>query len=148
MYNNNSYRGSNNRTNDYGNRSYGNGGFNNSSHRSFGKSGYNAPKKHSGCRSGQDKKGRAYVSGWKYGKRSGLVSFFAAPYKGTSTHKSASGRVWQNWICKMQNKSTFEETITPCLYDQSTGKVIIKKLGFVMNPKGGRGGYVGTYVNN
>lgn len=105
-------------------------------------------KKHSGCKGGQDKKGRSYVSGWKYSRRTGLVSFFAAPYKGTSTHKSNNGRVWENWIVKIQNKSTMQESIAPCLYDRTTGKVIIQKLGFVMNPKGGRGGYVGTYVNN
>lgn len=104
-------------------------------------------KKHSGCKGGQDKKGRSYVSGWKYSRRTGLVSFFAAPYKNTSTHKSEHGRVWENWICKIQNKSTMQESIMPCLYDRTTGKVILQKLGFVMNPKGGRGGYVGTYVN-
>jgi hypothetical protein len=104
-------------------------------------------KKHSGCKGGIDKKGRSYVSGWKYSKRSGLVSLFAAPYKGTSTHKSENGRTWENWIVKLQNKSTMTETIMPCLFDRSTGKVIIQKLGFVMNPKGGKGGYVGTYIN-
>jgi hypothetical protein len=108
---------------------------------------FSVGKKHSGCKGGQDKKGRSYVSGWKYSRRAGLVSFFAAPYKGTNSHKSENGRTWENWIVKIQNKSTMTESITTCLFDRSTGKVIIQKLGFVMNPKGGKGGYVGTYIN-
>ena len=104
-------------------------------------------KKHSGCKSGVDKKGRRYVSGWKYTKRAGLVSFFAAPYKGTKQRRSKNDILWENWIVKFRSNTTMVEDITTCLYNVQSGKVVIQKMGFVMNPKGGKGGYVGTFKN-
>lgn len=110
----------------------------------------NAPqiKKHSGCSSGLTKKDQTlYVRGWKFDKRNGLRSFIAGPNKNTSDHKSkTSGRVWQNWTCKITEASG-QSFLTSCLYDTTTGKVIINDLGFVMNPKARNGGYVGTFVN-
>lgn len=101
--------------------------------------------KHSGCKSGTDKNGKPYVQGWKYDKRNGLRSFYATPYKGTQEVKSKrSGRLWQNWFVRVRNADG-TEVKTSGMYDVSTGKVIIDSMGFVMNPRGGRGGYVGPY---
>ena len=101
--------------------------------------------KHSGCTSGIDKRGKNYVRGWKYTKGQGLVTFFAAPYHGTKSHKSNTGNVWHNWVVKIEHQRTMQTTVLPCLVNSSFNKVIIKKLGFVMNTKGGKGGYVGPF---
>lgn len=103
--------------------------------------------KHSGCSAGQTKDGKPYVRGWKFDKRNGLRSFIAGPTKNTENHKNKLGtKVWQNWAVKITMPSG-ESFLKSCLYDTTTGKVIINELGFVMNPKGGRGGYVGSFTN-
>lgn len=107
--------------------------------------------KHSGCTSGITKNtNKPYVRGWKYDKRNGLRSFIAGPYESknstTNEHKSKTGRIWENWCVKI-TLSDGQTILKSALYDQMTGKVIIKELGYVMNPKGGKGGYVGTFTN-
>jgi hypothetical protein len=105
------------------------------------------PKKHSGCSMGIDKNGVEYVRGWKFDRRSGLRSFYATSYKNTKEVTSKkSGRVYENWMVRVQLPSG-ESFITGGLFERATGKVTISNLGFVMNPKGGRGGYVGTFSN-
>jgi hypothetical protein len=102
------------------------------------------PKKHSGCTSGIGKNQQPYIRGWKYGKRTGLMSFFVSPYKGTSKHSSASGNIWYNWMAKVQYADGRSE-IFPCLVNEQKNKAILRKMGFVMNTKGGKGGYVGPF---
>lgn len=107
------------------------------------------PKKHSGCSAGLSNNAdkTPYVQGWKVDKENGLRKFFAFPYKGTKQYTSETGKVWENWIVEITPKDG-RKWITTCLYDVQTRKVIINDLGFVMNPKGGKGGYVGTFINN
>lgn len=105
---------------------------------------YQLQKKRSGCKSGTDKNGKPYVQGWKYDKRNGLRSFYASPYSGTQEVKSKTGRLWQNWFVRVRNADG-TEIRTSGLYDPSSGKVTIQDFGFVMNPRGGYGGYVGPY---
>jgi len=126
-YNRGGYRSNNN---------YGNGNRNSYQQRE--------QKKHSGCKSGTDRNGKPYVQGWKFDKRNGLRSFYATPYKGTQEVKSKTGKVWQNWFVRIKNADG-SEIKTSGMYDVSTGKVIIDSVGFVMNPRGGRGGYLGPY---
>lgn len=102
--------------------------------------------KHSGCKYGTDKNGNPYVRGWKYDKRNGMRSFLATPYSKTKAHKSAAGREWHNWMVKIQPEGQ-PSSIVSGLYDPVSKKVIVPELGFVLNPKGGKGGYTGTYVN-
>jgi hypothetical protein len=114
--------------------------------------------KHSGCTSGtyeKDSKGLLcsgttkinYIRGWKYDKRNGLRSFLACPYSKTKTITSGTGKVWENWMVKV-TLCDGQNLIMGGMYDVQSRKVIIKDLGFVMNPKGGKGGYVGSFVNN
>lgn len=102
-------------------------------------------KKRSGCTAGMDKNGNPYVRGWK-ATRQGVISLFAFPYKGTAKHESKNGREWHNWCCKVRVGYGPEQIMT-CLYDPMTRKVTIEQMGFVMNPKGGPGGYTGSFTN-
>ncbi len=130
-----------NYNNNYGGGGYNRGNYNGGGYRSQPN---REQKKHSGCKSGVDKNGKQYVSGWKYDKRNGLRKFYASPYSGTHETKSKSNRIWQNWFVRIEMPNG-QEIKTSGLYDVSTGKITISQLGFVMNPRGGRGGYVGPY---
>lgn len=138
MYNNN-----NNNLN-YGNSSYGNNYRNNNNYSNKQQSNNNVPKKHSGAKSGMTKTGKMYVQGWNVSKSNGMVSIIAGPTKNTDTHKSKSGRTWCNWMAKVTPKMAVPFLVS-CLYDESTGKVIINDLGIVMNPKAPHGGYCGKF---
>lgn len=91
-------------------------------------------------------KDRPYVRGWKASKRTGITTYMCSPYKSktseTKQHKSASGRIWENWACKVQpeNQPAF---FVSCLFEPATQKVIVPSMSMVINPKGGRGGYCG-----
>lgn len=101
-------------------------------------------RKRSGCTSGIGKNGEKYVRGWKASKRKGLVVYLCTPYKDTKVHESKSGRKWENWVCKVQPESA-QSYLISCLYDVMNNKVIINEIGYVLNPKGGRGGYCGRF---
>lgn len=119
------------------------GGYNRyqNTRRSYGNNSRGGGKKHSGAKSGTDRNGKQYVRGWNYNKRFGLRSFYCAPYKGTDSHKSGSGRQWENWMVRIQQQGKPEE-LASGLYDRQTGRVIIKELGYVINPsKNYCGGY-------
>ena len=84
-----------------------------------------------------------YLRGWRkqYGR---FTSLFATPYKDTKKHKSKEGRVWENWIVTLETDG--QSRVLPCLFDPKTKKVIIQNgVNWVMNPKGGAGGYVGPF---
>lgn len=103
-------------------------------------------KKHSGCKySTARESGKPIVYGWNYSKQRGLISFIASPYKGTKDHTSKSGKVWQNWVVKITNKRTLQETLTSGLFDKQTRKLILKQQGMVANPNARNGGYFGKF---
>ena len=100
--------------------------------------------KRSGCKSGTGPKfGKPYLSGWRlrYGVMVGILAF---PYEGTQTHDGQNHQ-WENWVAKVTKDGVPEQGVVPCLYDVTTGKVIIKSMGIVMNPKAPNGGYCGTF---
>ncbi|WP_439516414.1 hypothetical protein [Sediminibacterium sp.] len=105
--------------------------------------------KKSGCTKGfaQGEQSRPYViRGWRASKRDGITTYMCSPYKSktseTKQHKSKSGRIWENWACKVQPQNG-QSFFVSCLYEPASGKVIIPELSMVLNPKGGRGGYCG-----
>jgi len=101
--------------------------------------------KHSGCKAGLDKNSKPYVQGWKVDKTNGMRKFYASPYHATKEIKAkTSGRVWHTWLVKIE-LPTGEVMLRPCMYAPDTKMVIIKDLSFVMNPKGGKGGYIGPF---
>lgn len=107
--------------------------------------GYNKQtyKKRSGAKSGIDKHGRPYVNGWNANGRGEMISIIAAPYSSTRRHVGEQrGNSWENWCAKVQIGKHKPE-LHSCLYEVSTGRVIIKDLGFVMNPKTN---YTGTFT--
>lgn len=102
-------------------------------------------KKHTGCKfRAADKNGNPVTTGWNYSRRHGLVSFLATPYKGTSVHKSRSGKEWLNVMVKITRQMQAPHIVSG-LMERGTGKVIIKDLGIVMNPQARNGGYCGSY---
>lgn len=94
----------------------------------------------------QGDQSRPYVRGWNASKRHGLTTYMASPYKSktsqTKQHTSKTGRVWENWACKVQPERG-QSYFVSCLFEPATQKVIIPELSMVMNPKVKRGGYCG-----
>jgi len=95
--------------------------------------GNDQPRKKSGCKSGVNKNGNRYVSGWNKSRSRGYITFIAFPYHSTSIHESNSGRQWENWIIKITQGTV--TTMKPCLHEVATGRVICKELGLIANPK-------------
>lgn len=141
MYNNNynrgSYGGNSYRSNSYGNNR---GGYSRNNYgNSYGGNGYSGgqnrqAKKRTGCKSGQDTNGNPYVRGWNVSRQYGLVTFLCVPYGKTKQSQSKSGKVWENWMVKVQPKMG-KEYIVGGMYDVQTRRVIIKDMGLVLNPK-------------
>lgn len=114
---------------------------------------FQAKKKRSGCKFGMyqnqkqrrdgDGEAQPYVAGWR-ASRGVITSILATPYKGTDSHKSKTGIVWQNWVAKVR-VGTQQPYLTSALYNTMTRKVTIKALGYVLNPNAPNGGYCGSY---
>lgn len=83
--------------------------------------------------------------GWKANKYTGLTKFFCAPCKHTKSVISGTGRTWLCGVaCTITNSMSGTSTFHFGMMDLSTGKVIIDKLGIVINPKANNGGVVAT----
>ncbi len=106
-------------------------------------------KKHSGCKMSLATKGShqgsQVLTGWKYSKRTGMISIIASPYSKTQEVISKSNRTWQNWMVKFTFKDTLQTKIYGGLFDVNNHKIIIKEIGWVLNPKAPNGGYVGKF---
>lgn len=140
---NNSYNSNNGGNNRNGN-SFNGGGYNNNN------GGGNQPaKKHSGCKlykwvpKDGPNKGKTMFGtlGWKYRKGQGLTK-----YKANMTSKSAVGdNGWCGSVAVELISATGQKSFYWGTMHVATGKVVINDLGEVMNPKGGKGGYVGSF---
>lgn len=95
-----------------------------------------------------DKKELVSVSGWNMSTSNGYRRFYCTSYEAknskTQVHKSKTGREWENWVCVMTTKDGVQHTMS-CLVDLASGKVTVKRIGFVLNPRAANGGYCGTY---
>lgn len=105
----------------------------------------------SGCKIGISKKtGKQYISAWKKTK-SAFFSIIASRRektkegKETAIFKTDTGKIWESWSISILNKSTLDKKIYNGLFDQVSQKLIIKELGWVLNPKAPNGGYVGSF---
>lgn len=150
-YNNSSYdRDRNNNNNGYNDRNYSASG-NRSNYNNGGNRNSSAPKKHSGCSATVASKGTyvgsTVVTGWNYSRRHGMVTFLAAPYSKSEVRTSKTGRQWVNYMVKVQPEKAASYIVSGLL-EVATKRVIIKEMGMVMNPKGGRGGYCGKFGGN
>jgi hypothetical protein len=101
-------------------------------------------KKHTGAKSGFDKNGNPYTTGWNYSRANGLVTFLATPYGKSKEVESRSGRSWLNVMVKVSRKMQ-KDFIVSGMMDLRSGMVTIQELGIVMNPKAKNGGYCGKY---
>jgi len=109
----------------------------------------NKPKKRSGCSSkktervisGDKKEEILVIYGWNLSK-GGFVSFVAVPYRDAKISESRNGNRFIGYYVTLTNKTT--KAITNCsgLYNLTDGKLIIKELGMVANPKTN---YFGTF---
>lgn len=135
-----------------GNSRYNNSYNNNYSRSNYGNSGGGyrrggrSQKKHSGCKAGVDRNGNPYVRGWNYSRRNGLVTYYCSPYKNTSEHESQSGRMWHNWMVRIQ-KNGQKQQLASCLYDPQKRMVTISEVGFVLNPQTNYCGHFGRGRN-
>lgn len=101
-------------------------------------------KKHTGAKSGYDKNGQPYTTGWNYSRANGLVTFLATPYAKSKESTSGSGRSWLNVMVKVSRKMQ-KDFIVSGMMDLRSGMVTIQELGIVINPKAKNGGYCGKY---
>ncbi len=149
-YNNYSYNGGGGYRNPgygyYGSRRF--NGYNNYRNNTGNRAPMNYPRKHSGCKITTVREtGEQVVVGWNYSKQRGMISFIAAPYKGTKVSKSRTGREWENWFVKITNKRTMQTTNHSCLWDCQRRRLLIKDLNMVANPGAPNGGYFGQHVS-
>lgn len=83
------------------------------------------------------------TSGWRLSNKE-LISI-----KATTTSKSKlSDKGWFGSVAvTMTNTKTGANSFHWGTMQESTGKVVIDSMAFVMNPKAKNGGYSGTYLN-
>lgn len=108
--------------------------------------------KHSGAKTttyepttGNNKGNKQYLTtGWRLHKGD-LISI-----KAVTTEKSKlSEKGWFGSIAvTFTNTKTGEVNFHWGTMEKKSGKVVVDKLAFVMNPKAKNGGYAGTYINN
>lgn len=146
--------------NNYNNRSYNNGGGNYQNRSYNNQNGYNnggnnrsQGKKHSGAKTkkytptsgvnaGHEMQ---HTHGWKYRRRGGLVTVSC----NTTSKSVLSDKGWYGSVaCTVKHVDTGQKAFYWGTMERSTGKVIISDLGWVVNPKGGKGGYTGSFSNN
>lgn len=108
--------------------------------------------KHSGAKhttytpeSGNNKGQKQYLTtGWRLHGRD-LISIKAV----TTSKSKESEKGWFGSIAvTFTNTKTGEVNFHWGTMEKRTGKVVVDKLAFVMNPKAKNGGYSGTYINN
>ncbi len=106
--------------------------------------------KRSGCKYGIDKNGKPYISAWKV-ENGRMYSLYCRPSSKTSTHQGKDFD-WEDWIYSLTidrvETAIAGKPIGICLFCPTTQKVIIKGMGWVLNPKGGVGGYCGPFGND
>lgn len=143
---NNNYRGNGNYRMNSGRSNY-SGPYNQQSGGGYGnrnRSFNDRPRKHSGAKLKQDKNGNMCIVAWNYSRKDGMVSVFAAPYKGTDQHESKAGKQYANWMVKITSKSIDKHF--PVLVNLQTMKFVINEgFGWVVNPNAPNGGYCGTF---
>lgn len=99
-------------------------------------------KKRSGAKMKSAKNGNMVVVAWKATKF-GMLSILCAPTKYTKKVTSKSGRVWHTgYSVSIVNKNTGASNFAFGMMEAATGKVIVKSIGWVINPHGGYGGVV------
>lgn len=108
---------------------------------------FDKPKKHSGAKfTASSKNGNPCISAWNYSKRCGLISVFAAPYKGTHEVISPkSGKSYQVWMCTIEGKGIQSVHFPVLVSVQKHTFQIENGYGWTVNPNAPNGGYCGTF---
>lgn len=118
-------------------------------------SGYNnqqPAKKHSGAKTkkyypktgGNAGVEMTHTHGWMYRRREGLTTFSCnTTSKSVLKESGWMGSIACEVISGNKQKSFYWGTM-----EYKTGKVVIDSLGLVISPKGGKGGYTGSFTNN
>lgn len=110
---------------------------------SWGQGARGVASKKSGCKK-WDKNGKRGLSAWNSSKGKGFVSVFVNVIS-DDEFDSKTGRTYVKVCSTIFYKNTGNEFKEWGLMDLATSKVIIKKLGWVLNPNAKNGGYCGTY---
>lgn len=120
-----------------------NGGYNNNNN-NYQQS-QQLPPKRSGAKEGRTKHGKLYLSAWKVGKRSGMVTVSAFENKRSTWYKE-NRRV--TLMCEVIFKDQGTKMLELVHYNLDTGKAFLPKLGLVLSTKAARGGYLGKKGKN
>jgi len=102
-------------------------------------------KKKSGARLVMGKNGKQCITAWKKTKDA-FFSIIATQRNKSQTVQSDTGKIWESWVVNILNKTTLESKVFNGLFEQKSGKLIIKELGWVINPKAPNGGYCGGFT--
>ena len=104
-------------------------------------------KKHSGAKyTATSKNGNPCISAWNYSKRCGLISVFAAPYKGTKEVTSIKSRkTYQVWMCTLEGKGIVSTHFPVLVSVEKHSFQIENGYGWTINPNAPNGGYCGTF---
>ena len=97
--------------------------------------------------SGKNKGKNQYVTnGWCFYKGDFISYSCVTTSESKPSTKSKNGDVWFGSVaCTRLNKNTGEETLLWGSMHKKTGKVVIDKIDFIVNPSSPNGGYCGTF---
>src|ERR1043165_1292605 len=150
MYNNNGYQHRQGNNYSYQPNNFRGGNY----YQGNGPRGYNnnqqnrQQKKHSGAKlspitKGTQQSGMCIVA-WNYSRGKGLVKCLIVPYKGTKQHDSKTGKIWENWMVKINYTKTGQELTKSALVQVTPNgdviKAFVNHMGWVVNPKAPNGG--------
>jgi hypothetical protein len=93
-----------------------------------------------------------YIKGWNASKSRGFVTLIASPlskdgakkiakqfgYKDydTDVRATKSGKVYERWVCKLQNKTHWNTTTVRGFFHRATGKMYMPGVGLMVSTKG------------
>jgi len=93
-------------------------------------------KKRNSAKLGQTKKGLRCITAWNYSRGKGLLTFVAVPSKKyTKQYSSKTGNKFTLFAVKMVSKRSFTERTFFALYNETTGKLIMDKIGMVADTR-------------
>lgn len=100
--------------------------------------------KKSGSKTGQDKNGNPYITGWKVDKRTGgLIKFLIVPTSSTKQYTSKSGKQYEGWMAVVTFTQTGERVTRAAFVNLAEMKARIPSMNIVVNPRAANGGYCG-----
>ena len=104
-------------------------------------------KKRSGAKEGsfvtKDGVTGIYINGWNYNRRRGLLTVKAFENSKSKKYESDRGNKFISLMFEIFYKDSGNKILEVGLYNMTTGKVFLEKIGMVISTKAPNGGYFG-----